>query len=139
MAYSIPEIITWAKICQPLARVGEAKRLADGDPAADVDLDIKLYMTRKDVEYAYAQNADSAILHTMGNYLLALCGVYLFYKTYKGDFEKKTLISQLSKISPSVIIREGKAYTGGGNDRFARQILNAYNKQLRNKRLSDKL
>jgi hypothetical protein len=78
MAYTIPEIITWAKIAQPLARVGEAKRLADGDDAADVDLDIKLYMTRKDVEYAYAQNSDSAILHTMGNYLLMLCGVYLF-------------------------------------------------------------
>ena len=78
MAYTIPEIIIWAKICQPLARYGEAKRLASGDTDADIDLDIKLYMTRKDVEYAYSQNADSDILHTMGNYLLSLCGRYIF-------------------------------------------------------------
>jgi hypothetical protein len=78
MAYTIPEIITWSRICQPLARIGEAKRLVKGDKDADPDLDIKLYMTRKDVEYAYAQNADSDILHIMGNYLLMLCGRYLF-------------------------------------------------------------
>jgi hypothetical protein len=78
MAYTIPEIITWMKICQPLARVGEAKRFANGDISADVDLDIKLYMTRRDIEYAYAQNADADILHSIGNFGLALCGVYLF-------------------------------------------------------------
>ena len=78
MAYTIPEIITWAKICQPLARIGEAKRLAEGDTAADVDLDIKLYITRKDVEYEYAQDQSSTNLFAMGNYLLSLCGRYLF-------------------------------------------------------------
>jgi hypothetical protein len=78
MAYTISEIINWSKICQPLARIGEAKRLAKGDTDADPDLDIKLYITRKDVEYAYAQNADADVLHIMGNYLLMLCGRYLF-------------------------------------------------------------
>lgn len=78
MAYTIPEIILWGQISQPLARIGESKRKALGDNAADVDLDIKLYNTIIDVSYAYNQNADSAIQFTMGNYLLALCGRYLF-------------------------------------------------------------
>ena len=78
MSYTIPEIIVWSEISQPLARMGEAKRLALGDNAADVDLDMKLYDTRIDVAYAYAQNADADILHIMGNYLLMLCGRYLF-------------------------------------------------------------
>lgn len=79
MAYSAAQIIQWAKICQPLARIGEAKRAANDDPAADVDLDIKLYITRKDVEYANSQvDTDAAVLFTMSNYLLSLCGKYLF-------------------------------------------------------------
>lgn len=78
MAYTIPQIIGWMAACQPLARIGEAERLANGDFAADVDLDIKLYMTRLDIEYAYAQNSDADIQHLMGNYGLMLCGRYLF-------------------------------------------------------------
>ena len=76
MAYTTPQIIQWAKIAQPLARIGETKRWSNGDTSADVDLDVKLYMTRLDVEYAYAQNADSAILFSMSNYLLSLMGIY---------------------------------------------------------------
>lgn len=78
MAYTIPEIILWAKLSQPYARIGEAKRFANGDTAADVDLDMKLYNTRRDVEYEYAQDSDSENLYAMGNYLLTLCGRYLF-------------------------------------------------------------
>jgi len=78
MAYTIPQIIGWMAASQPLARIGEAKRLADGDSAADLDLDMKLYITRKDIEYAYAQNADSEIQFLIGNYGLMLCGRYLF-------------------------------------------------------------
>lgn len=78
MAYTIPEIIVWSKISQPLARYGEAKRKASGDNAADVDLDMKLYDTRVDVAYEYAQDTESENLFAMGNYLLALCGRYLF-------------------------------------------------------------
>lgn len=78
MAYTIPQIIQWMKISQPLARIGEAKRLANGDPAADVDLDIKLYMTRKDIEWEYSQDPASSNLFIIGNYGLALCGRYLF-------------------------------------------------------------
>jgi len=78
MAYSIPEIIVWSKISQPLARIGEAKKRATNNGSIDKDLDIELYLTRKDVEYEYGQDTDSSNLYAMGNYLLALCGVYLF-------------------------------------------------------------
>ena len=66
-------------------------------------------------------------------------GMYLFYKTYKGEYKRKTLVTQLSKVSPSIIIREGKAFSNGGDARFARQILNIYNKNLRTNRLDDKI
>lgn len=78
MAYTIPQIINWAKIAQPLARIGEGARRAKGDSMADVDLDIKLYMTRKDVEYEYAQDPSGDNIFSMGNYLLSLMGIYLF-------------------------------------------------------------
>lgn len=66
-------------------------------------------------------------------------GMYLFYKTYKGEYKRKTLVTQLSKVSPAIIIREGKAFSNGGDARFARQILNIYNKNLRTNRLDDKI
>lgn len=78
MAYSIPDIITWAKISQPLARYGEARKKANIGGSIDYDLDMKLFITRRDVEYEYAQDPTSDNLFAMGNYLLALCGVYLF-------------------------------------------------------------
>ena len=56
-----------------------------------------------------------------------LKGMYIFFKTYKGQFNKKRLISQLHSVSPTVIIREGKASTSPGFSKYARQILNAYN------------
>lgn len=78
MAYTIPQIINWAKIAQPLARLGETTRKSRGDSGADPDLDIKLYMTRKDVEYEYAQAPSGENIFAMGNYLLSLMGIYLF-------------------------------------------------------------
>ena len=56
-----------------------------------------------------------------------LKGMYIFFKTYKGQFNKKRLISQLHSVSPTVIIREGKASTSPGFSKYARQILNVYN------------
>jgi len=76
MAYSTVDLINWAKICQPLARVGEAKRKAVQGATLDEDLDIKLYLIRKDLEYEYDQNPTSENLFTMGNYLLTLMGIY---------------------------------------------------------------
>jgi len=78
MSYAVSDIITWAKISQPLARYYEAKKKANGDNSANLNLDIELYDTRKDVEYAYAQDPTSANTYQQANYLLTLCGIYLF-------------------------------------------------------------
>lgn len=78
MAYTIPQILNWADIAQPLARVGEATRKARGDSGADPDLDIKIYLTKADVRYEYAQDPSGDNIFSMGNYLLSLMGIYLF-------------------------------------------------------------
>jgi hypothetical protein len=62
---------------QCFARIGEAKKRLSGR-TFDENLDIKLFLTRKDCEYEYAQDPNSTNLFSIGNYLLALCGVYLF-------------------------------------------------------------
>lgn len=68
-----------------------------------------------------------------------LGGMYLFYRTYKGRFYRPRLIETLSKSSPIVLVREGKAYMTGGDARFARQILTVYNKNTTSRRLPDDL
>lgn len=78
MAYTTLQIIGWMAASQPLARRGEYIKLSQGDTSADPDLDIKLYNTRKDIEWAYNNNADTDILFAISNYGLSLCGVYLF-------------------------------------------------------------
>jgi hypothetical protein len=78
MAYSPTQIITWAEIAQPLARIGEAQKVRQGNRDADVNLDIKLYDTRKDCQYEYLQDVNSSNLFPMCNYLLSLMGEYLF-------------------------------------------------------------
>ena len=78
MAYSILNIIEWAKICQPLAAIGEKERLSLTGGTVDTDLHIKIYLTRKDVEYAYNQDPAGEELFIMGNYLLMLLGQYIF-------------------------------------------------------------
>lgn len=81
MPYSVPDILNWASISQPFARYGESQRVARGDGAADPDLDMKLYNTRMDCLYEFEQDPDSDNLYAMGNYLLTLCGRYLFQAT----------------------------------------------------------
>ena len=62
----------------------------------------------------------------------------IFYKTYKDEYKRKMLINQLSKVSPTIIIREGKAFSSGGDTRYARQIFNIYNRNLKVNRLIEK-
>lgn len=78
MSYQIPDIIEWAKISQPLARIGESTRQVNQGGKIDVDLDMKLYNTRKDVQYAYDQDPNSANTYQQANCLLTLIGIYLF-------------------------------------------------------------
>lgn len=65
-------------------------------------------------------------------------GMGIFYKAYKDEYKRNMLINQLSKVSPTVIIREGKAFSSGGDTRYAKQIFNIYNKNLRGNRLVEK-
>lgn len=66
-----------------------------------------------------------------------LGGMYLFCKTYKGRYDKNKAISQFRKISPQKIIREGKLFRDGGDFRFARQLVIAYNNKNRSKKLDE--
>lgn len=68
-----------------------------------------------------------------------LSGVALFCKTYTGQYNTNTLIKKLSRVSPAMIIREGKISTSGGATKYARQILNAYNRNASTNRLPDLL
>lgn len=78
MSYTIPDIIQWGKICQPLARRAQKQQQLSQQGTLADDLDIKLYLTRKDVEYAYAQDPNSANTFQQANYLLSLEAPYLF-------------------------------------------------------------
>lgn len=79
MSYTIPNIITWAKYSQPLARLDAIKKKAFTGGGGNIDdkLDIKIYLTRKSVEFEYAQDTTSSNLFELGNYLYALCFTYV--------------------------------------------------------------
>ena len=64
-------------------------------------------------------------------------GVFLFHNTYKGKYKRALLVKKLSKTSTISIVRNASSVTTGGNYRYARQILNAYNVNSSKNRLSD--
>lgn len=68
-----------------------------------------------------------------------LLGMNIFITTYKGEYSRKTLVTKLQKVSPITIFRDGKAFVSGGNKRFARIILNSYNRNMSANRLEDKI
>lgn len=68
-----------------------------------------------------------------------LTGMTKFYAAYYGEFNRKRLISRLSKINPTVIVRDGKVLTDGGGTKYAKVILNVYNQNSSSGKLSDKL
>lgn len=65
-------------------------------------------------------------------------GISLFVHEYKNQYDRNILVSKLSNVSPSFIIREGNAYSTSGNKKFARQVLNIYNNKMRSNRLPDR-
>lgn len=81
------------------------------------------------------KNAWNGISESFNTEILG--GTYLFCRTYKGQFNPQLFSRQLSKVNPNVIVREGKVVNDGGDTRFARQMLFAYNKKTRGSRLSD--
>ena len=68
-----------------------------------------------------------------------LIGLNIFITTYKGEYNRKSLVTKLQKVSPITIYRDGKAVLTGGNKRFARIILNVYNRNASTNRLEDKI
>lgn len=99
MPYAITDLVNWAKICQPLARHGESKRQGVQGKTLDIDLDMKLYNTRRDVEYEYDQDNNSENLFAMGNYLLTLMFPYFFAARQASGSG-----GSISPISPDVLV-----------------------------------
>jgi hypothetical protein len=65
-----------------------------------------------------------------------LGGMYLFYKTYKNIFDASMFEKSLSKVEPIVIKRRGDAdISTNGDLRYAKVLLDYYNKHLRTNRL----
>lgn len=66
-----------------------------------------------------------------------IAGVDLFYTSFKEQIDIKKVSRQFNKVSPQEIIREGRLFKEGGDRRFARQLVIAYNKGLRGNRLPE--
>lgn len=62
-----------------------------------------------------------------------LKAMYIFVTTYKGQYNRKAFVERCSRVSPTVIIREGKASTDSGFAKYTRQILKAYNAKAKNR------
>ena len=72
------------------------------------------------------------IKKTWGGAADSLCreilqGVFIFYKTYKGQFKTQNFINRLKKVAPYAIVRDGRASSSPGAAKYARQILGYYN------------
>ena len=83
------------------------------------------------------------IKKTWGGMSDSLCreilqGMFIFYKTYKGQFKTQNFVSRLKKVSPVAIVRDGKVSSAPGATKYARQILGWYNRNAKD-RLPDLL
>lgn len=65
---------------------------------------------------------------------LFLAGMFEFLKANRGQYDAKNFVAKLSMVNPRDIFIAGKRVGGGGNGRFANQIIYAYNKRLTGKR-----
>jgi hypothetical protein len=74
--YTIPNIISYAKLSQFLSRKDVYVRAALGK-GIDDRLPQLLYIERKSLEWVYNQNPNDANLPKAGNYVLSLCGKFL--------------------------------------------------------------
>lgn len=97
MSYTIPDIISWGRISQPLAALDEAKKRAFKGGSTIKNLDVKLYVERKSVEWEYDQNVDSENLFAIGNWLYALEGIYALQAQFIGGGSGGTI----TPITPS--------------------------------------
>lgn len=65
---------------------------------------------------------------------LFLAGMFEFLKANRGQYDAKNFVAKLSMVNPRDIFIAGKRVGGGGNARFANQLIYAYNKRLKGKR-----
>jgi hypothetical protein len=68
-----------------------------------------------------------------------LGGLATFLRTYDGEYKKKLLTKKLHKESPAKILRDGGAAYGQGDRKYARVILDVYNRGTSTDRLENKL
>lgn len=68
-----------------------------------------------------------------------LRGMNMFVKTYYGEYNRSDLIKRLSRHSATDIVKAGKASVAAGNTKYAREILEIYNRSTRVNRLEHKL
>lgn len=66
-------------------------------------------------------------------------GMDIFMTVYNLEYNRKILVSKLSRVSPISIIRDGRISPTGGNKRFAKMILAQYNKNASTNKLEDKI
>lgn len=86
----------------------------------------------KIIKEAWDGSTDSLVGDIIG-------GMAIFYKTYVGEFKRKTLVDRLKRKSPTEIVRDGKVSNASGTRKFARVILGVYNKGTTRGRLEDRL
>lgn len=55
-----------------------------------------------------------------------ITAVSVFYKTYKGNFDRASLVNSLKRISPAEILRQGRTYRNRKNT-YAHEIVKQYN------------
>lgn len=68
-----------------------------------------------------------------------ISGLSRFVKIYYGEYNRTNLIRRLHRTEPELIVRAGKASAATGQNKYAREILNVYNKSTTSGRLVDKL
>ena len=81
---------------------------------------------------AWAGRKDSLLAPIIG-------GLGRFVNVYYGEYNRAALIKRLKNTEPKVIITAGKASAAQGQNKYAREILNVYNRKTTVGRLPDKL
>ena len=76
---------------------------------------------------------------SLSSYIIS--GAALFVKAYENEMDDKVFVRQLSKLQPDEIVSRGRSDSSTRNQalKYARVILSAYNRALRNGVLSYKL
>lgn len=73
--------------------------------------------------------------YSLKSELLGGVNQFYIYPSFRGKVNKKLAVQKLSVVKPIIIYRDGKAYSKGGDLRFAKQIADIYNHGLKSNRL----